>query len=476
MSVHKGNTHPVSSVLNRLVYVEAKVNKLKDEIRNEKKKIKYIRRSRIWRYSFFIRKAFVLLERIKFFYRLLWNGNHYIHLEESYDQLVHQYKKSKEKEGILTKELHQLMINSKFIQDEVEKSTFKDLAKQAKDKGEIIEYIEDLTKNKQFNNLRFDRAITSAAKEYREEKSELRGYIYARALEGFRITGIPEFLIREVENSGNVELHQAASFSAMLSMRARTKQVFTNIPELVLDDKETAYHFVDKLSVRRPWVQSFYNKNRIPLLQNSVIKPQYGAGSRGVYLHFHENQIFDVKRERTLSSTQELKNAMQQDLNEKWVHRDRWLVEELIFGNFERNEPARDFKFYCFYGKVALILEIKRYPTVKYCWWNNKGERISTGKYDEMLYNGMGINATDIDLAEYISSEIPAPFIRVDFLKSENELIFGEFTPKPGNYDQFNIQTDQWLGDCYLEAEQRLINDLLDRKKFQAYKGVMQEL
>lgn len=53
---------------------------------------------------------------------------------------------------------------------------------------------------------------------------------------------------------------------------------------------------------------------------------------------------------------------------------------------------ARDLKFYGFYGKVALILEIVRFPERKYCWWTAHGERVRTGKYDKKLFEGEALH------------------------------------------------------------------------------------
>jgi hypothetical protein len=52
--------------------------------------------------------------------------------------------------------------------------------------------------------------------------------------------------------------------------------------------------------------------------------------------------------------------------------------------------------------------------------------------------------------------------------------VFGEFAPKPGNYDEFDDETDQWLGDYYLQAEGRLTNDLINGKEFRHYKYIQQ--
>ena len=111
-------------------------------------------------------------------------------------------------------------------------------------------------------------------------------------------------------------------------------------------------------------------------------------------------------------------------------------------------------------------MEISRYPELKYCWWTVNGERVRTGKYNNDLFKGKGCTEEEIELANQISLTIPAPFIRIDFLRSNNGLVFGEFTPKPGNYDEFDEATDKWLGDYFMEAEGRLLQDLLNGKKF----------
>ncbi len=61
---------------------------------------------------------------------------------------------------------------------------------------------------------------------------------------------------------------------------------------------------------------------------------------------------------------------MEKDLETGAVDRDEWMIEELIYENRREKVPARDVKFYCFYGKVGIILEIVREPEVRHCWWN----------------------------------------------------------------------------------------------------------
>src|SRR5699024_12747906 len=117
-----------------------------------------------------------------------------------------------------------------------------------------------------------------------------------------------------------------------------------------------------------------YRAEALPFEMSTVIKSTDGAGSRGVYLIHDFNDIIDLKRARKLSSTEELVKSMKQDLESGWVVQNDWMAEELILEDKENKTPGSDIKFYCFYGKVGLILEINRYPELKYCWWTADGK------------------------------------------------------------------------------------------------------
>jgi hypothetical protein len=90
---------------------------------------------------------------------------------------------------------------------------------------------------------------------------------------------------------------------------------------------------------------------------------------------------------------------------------------------------------------------------------------------DEVL-TGYGIQDSEIALAERISREIPAPFMRIDFLRSPDGLVFGEFTRRPGSYGKFSVKFDRWLGDMFLSAEARLFDDALAGQKFPLFESV----
>ncbi|MGN8646370.1 ATP-grasp fold amidoligase family protein [Gracilibacillus sp. HCP3S3_G5_1] len=340
--------------------------------------------------------------------------------------------------------------------------------KKAKEKGEVVQYLEDLVKKRKEVDQLYKRAFKYIAMIYRHDSTETRSEVYNKALEVLKIEELPHSIVKD---SDPLPLKQAASFSASLTMRSRKSQLMKNtLPEWQLNDKTDAYKFIDSINITRPWrTEDSYQLENVPFYENSVIKPTQGAASRGVYFIYSEERIWDVKREKALSSWDELKESMRLDLKDKWVAKDSWFVEELLSEDSEMKQPARDLKFYCFYGKVGLILEIVRNPELKYCWLLPDGTRINTGKYNDKLFEGEGATGEQLDLVSTISSKIPAPFMRIDFLKAEKGLVFCEFTPRPGNYTEFNESVDQLLGDMFLEAEERLSDDLLAGKQFNEY-------
>src|SRR5699024_3882437 len=337
--------------------------------------------------------------------------------------------------------------------------------------GKLVPYIQQEAKQKEEHLNNYQDTLTYEARLLMDEEQEQRNYIYSIVSAAFQTDELPESMVRPGLDEEPYPLENVGSFRGSLSRRIRQRQLSqTELHEYVLEDKLLAYQFIDQLKIRRPKTESQqFTSLTVPKKARTVIKPVDGAGSRGVYLIYDENDILDVRRSRKLSSIAELEESMAKDLAINWVEEDHWMVEELILEDHQKKLPARDLKFYSFYGKVGLILEIERYPEVRQCWWTAEGKRLRTGKYEESLFKGIGVTKEELQMAEELSKKIPAPFVRLDFLSSEEGLVFGEFTAKPGNYDEFNKEIDRQLGDLYLEAETTLTEDLLANKDFHEF-------
>ncbi|MDX8047095.1 ATP-grasp fold amidoligase family protein [Gracilibacillus sp. S3-1-1] len=354
---------------------------------------------------------------------------------------------------------------------ELERNKIESIIKQGREFTEIDTLLDMLIAKKQQVNQDLNHSIRAVAHLYKNDPNrQIVAYFYQKILANLSLEETPEFMLRNIDDYPSAKVK--SSFQASLVAQTKKWQRNKEMPEIVLDSKRRAYKFVDLLKIRRPWFdEQTYSIDNIPLKEQTVIKPVDGAGSRGVYLVMDREHIQDVRRKKIISGIDALRQQMKQDIESEWVESDHWSVEELISN--EQGKPAKDVKFYSFYGKVALILEIERYPALTYCWWTRDGQRISTGRYENELFKGTGVLHEEIELAEKISQQIPAPFIRIDFLKTDKELVFGEFTPKPGNFDEFDAITDSWLGEYYTEAETRLFQDLLDKKSFSYYEEIV---
>lgn len=450
---HKGET------IEKLIVSEAKVREVEREIKETNKKMKKINDSNTWRVS----RPFRTLSS---FIQTLFGRNSLNEFKKLNEQLKRKLETTEEELFETREQLYEQMVDNQHME-----SNILPIVKELKDNGSIIRYIDKVIQQKKMHENNYNQVLKYAARVFMNEKPEYKDYIYLKVLEGLKIEDVPEFIIRAGLEENNIPLDGVSSFRACLNIRMRQKQLGDITPEWLLDDKKIAYDFVDKLKIRKPWVSvENYTIDEIPNKEGIVIKPADGAGSRGVYLVYGPNNIFDVKRSKSLDNWEDLKENMRNDLSTKWVEKDDWIIEELIYLDKNKQIPANDVKFYCFYGKVGLILEIERFPELKYCWWTANGERIKTGKYQDQPFIGTGVTQEELNMVSKLSFEIPAPFSRIDFLRSGEELVFGEFTPKPGNYDEFDEATDRWLGDLYIEAQARLNNDLINGKDFTLFK------
>ena len=194
-----------------------------------------------------------------------------------------------------------------------------------------------------------------------------------------------------------------------------------------------------------------------------VIKPHGGAGSRGVFIVHSAERVLDLAGRNWIGGLDALAERIAQ------APFDRWLVEDYLGAPGNPECPAPDLKFYAFYGRVGLVLEAERYPELRYAWWLPAGTSVDTGIFDGRLFDGLGFTPAQKQVAEAISAAMPLPFMRIDFLRGEDRFAFGEFTPRPGDFETFNEATDRMLGELYLDAEARLYADFLAGRQFPVF-------
>ena len=274
-----------------------------------------------------------------------------------------------------------------------------------------------------------------------------------------------DIALSQADHMDRIKSKVPASFTTLMNYRTKKKKLAEQkLPEWAINHKVRGAKLAELSGCRVPKIyQRGVELKDIKWRDGMAIKPIPGAGSEGVFCYYTESNIWDVYDGEEFSSRDELEARLKAYIDGAGA--DRWLVEELVTSS--DGSLPRDVKFYSFYGEVGLVLEVQKYPEKKYCFWSVGGEYIDTGKYSSSkLFEGEGFRPESLEAAQKLSLEVPAPFVRIDFLDTGSDIVFGEFTPRPGGFGLMNKQTDAMLGSLFLAAETRLVNDLLDGKRF----------
>jgi TupA-like ATPgrasp len=297
------------------------------------------------------------------------------------------------------------------------------------------------------NRLELCRRLVEAVSPAHLQLKSLRQFSSLRVGESFRMAMVSQNAIRR----------------AFLLERAKSS------PQSILEKKDVGQAFAASLRLRLPAVfQSKVSHSEIEWRNHCVIKPTASAASNGVFLLNGSKTFLDLKSHEIFGDKDELRRRIKKCLKTGHVAPDSWQVEELILGKDGRWPPL-DVKFYSFYGRVALAVEIQRFPTLRYNWYDASGRSVVTGKYKNLQFDGAGFTHAELESAARVSLQIPLPFMRIDFLRSASGLVFGEFTPEPGKFEKFDTETDVALGHEYNRAAARLQDDLLAGKRFAAF-------
>lgn len=279
-------------------------------------------------------------------------------------------------------------------------------------------------------------------------------------------------LVRRVERH-NLTVQRGLSFKAFMVQDSESRRLGIESPNWMLDQKTAGYRFADELGLRRPETDlKSYAFDQLPLKAPAVIKPRRGTGSLGCYLVYSTREIVHVRDGARFQSWEQLSDHAATLMNPRKGRPlpNRWLIEELILEDRDQRVPARDLKFFCFYGEVLFSLEVRRsMGRAEYSFATVEGDEIRPGSWDYDYFQGAGVEEAYLELARAMSRQIPHPFMRVDMLKSHDGPVIGELTPRPGQYDRFNSDWDRRMGEAWARAEGRIRSDLLAGKSFAPY-------
>lgn len=283
---------------------------------------------------------------------------------------------------------------------------------------------------------------------------------------------LSHYLVRLIERN-DLKIRRGLSFASFMVQESESRRLGAQSNAWLLDNKLAAYKFIDAINVRRPETDlRQYKFKEVAPRSPAVLKPVRSTGSRGCYLIYSESKIVYVPDGSIFSSWQEMSTHAQtlMDPDQRRPLPDRWMIEELILEDSSLETPAPDLKYFTFYGKVLMVLEVRREGgTPRYSFIRPDNSSIKPGGWDYEYFEGAETAPEDIELIQTISTQIPHPFLRIDMLKSEDGLVFGEFTPRPGGYNRFYRRWDRLMGEEWALAQNRLLKDLLAGKRFDAF-------
>ncbi|GIT92662.1 hypothetical protein JANAI62_31010 [Jannaschia pagri] len=206
-----------------------------------------------------------------------------------------------------------------------------------------------------------------------------------------------------------------------------------------------------------------------------VLKYAFGWSGRGVMLlrKLTGDRFLDLMSLRIMSraeiQAQQIK-AVKGFRNAKRT--PRWITEQFVQSTIPGRPVPMDYKFFCFQGRVEVILQIDRNTQpIRKALFNGEFVPLKPGidylDCDKGSRPGVPIvplHAEDLlDTAKRLSRYTDAPFVSVDLYDSPEGVYFGEFTFSPGNVagrsQEYSDAYHDRMEEAFLEAKTLLKSD-----------------
>lgn len=317
----------------------------------------------------------------------------------------------------------------------------------------------------------------------RAANSEADGALYLKAVDMVSMEELTHLDLVTVGRTLRAPITATDSFFASIATRRRKKQL-GQVPERHLGiSKEFDQLFAKVLEVRQPRTEYTGTLDQVPdnVRTGTFLKPIKSSGSKGAFYLYEPDRIRSVQHATTLTSWSEMVGSVEQQLGSTYVTDELWQVQELVYE--ADTTPARDLKFYAFYGEIGLVQEVSRHQKPQYEFFDEDGTIAACGRVHEPRFTDQSLTITDkgglsdarLETVRELSREIPAPFMRIDYLNGVDDLVFLEMSSAPGMAHTLSDQYDRKLGAMYHEAEIRLSNDLIAGKRFDGFQRFVEQ-
>lgn len=242
-----------------------------------------------------------------------------------------------------------------------------------------------------------------------------------------------------------------------------------------LEDKILLYHFCIDNLIPTPKIYHIFNcpndiafKNIVE--DDFVLKPSFDSSSRGVMVLNKENEVFFDSLSNNYFNENEVVGYQNKYFNENNNQGNKIIIQEKVIDFEPSYKIPRDFKFYTFNGKLALVLVIDRnYKPAISLWYDENFQPITDDRvicvapYARTLTYYTPPEGFDIliDFALHVSKLISTPFASIDIYHSKKGPLLGEITLTPGGiyYGQHYILSDTQeaiMGEMWSNAQKEI--------------------
>lgn len=190
-----------------------------------------------------------------------------------------------------------------------------------------------------------------------------------------------------------------------------------------------------------------------------VVKPNWGATSRGVFVLERRGDDFLNLMDGSILSPADVKERIIRDIAASGRGRsDELIVERSMAVNGVR---PFEWKVFMFYGEVGYTQANERVdgPVVSKYYgseWEDLG-RIRTDRRHSSDLRLPNQPEAILDAARRVSLEVPTGFIRVDIFESDAGPVLGEVCLLPGGDHYYRGGLDRSFGQMWLDANVRIL-------------------